>query len=353
MPARAVFAIPGDINTLTGGYGYDRRVLALLGECGARTDHQRLPDSYPFPDEEDVAETLSALSAAPADAVLLIDGLAYCALPAAAIPSIKQKIIALVHHPLGLEAGLTPAQSAALIAGERAALAHAARIIVTSVPTRDTLVADFGVAAARITIAEPGTDPAARAVGGGGVPLSILSVGSIVPRKAFSVLVEALSGLADKPWRLRIAGSADRSTATAAALRAQIAAAGLQERIVLIGELGPRELEGAYASADLFVLPSLYEGYGMVLAEALAHGLPIICTTGGAAGRTVPDGAGIKVPPGDAAALQGALARVLGDAPLRARLADGAWTAAQKLPRWRDTAAIVAEVILGVAGEKI
>ena len=100
-----------------------------------------------------------------------------------------------------------------------------------------------------------------------------------------------------------------------------------------------------YASADAFLLPSLYEGYGMVLAEAMARGLPIVCTTGGAAAETAPDAAAIKVPPGDQGALTAAIRRLLDEPDLRRRLADASWAAGQRLPRWEDTARIIAGVI--------
>ena len=266
----ALFAIPGDLRTLTGGYGYDRRVLAALPACGLAAAHLPLPGGFPFPDAAAVTETLRLLAQAPADAVLLVDGLALGALPPAALGGLAAPLVALVHHPLGLESGLDPATARALIDNERAVLSHVRHVIVTSPTTRDTLIADFGVAAERVSVAEPGTDPAPRFAGSGGDRLEILAIGSITPRKGHGVLIEALAGLVHLPWRLAIIGSPDRDPACAAALRAAIAAHGLEDRVTLAGEAPEAAIGAAYAGADLFVLPSLYEGYGMVLGEAMA-----------------------------------------------------------------------------------
>lgn len=349
--ADAVFAIPGDIDSPTGGYAYDRRVLVLLGQLGVRVRHLALPGSFPFPTEADLADTARALRAVDPRSVLMIDGLAYGAMPAGLIDTLQSPILALVHHPLCLEAGLDHARKSALLASELAALARARHVLVTSPTTAATLAADFGVPPARITVAVPGTDPAARARGTRrtGAPLQLLCVGSIVRRKACDMLVRALAPLRGRDWRLTIAGAADRDAGALAALEAALRDTGLDERIALHGPASARELADLYAAADLFVMASLYEGYGMVLAEALAHGLPIVCTTGGAAAETVPDAAALKVAPGDERALSVAIGRALDDAGLRRRLADAAWAAGQALPRWEDTARIVAAAIEGIA----
>jgi glycosyltransferase involved in cell wall biosynthesis len=265
-------------------------------------------------------------------------------MPIETIAPLANPIIALVHHPLCLEAGLPEPRQHELRALETAALARAKRVVVTSPLTGRTLSTDFGVPASSITVAEPGTDRAARATGTGD-PLQLLAVGSIVPRKAYDILVRALAAAADKPWRLTIAGPSDRNSAALAALHAAIRDTGLGDRINLIGAVSTAELDTLYAAADLFVMPSLYEGYGMVLAEAMARGLPIVCTTGGAAAEPVPADAGIKVAPGDAKALSDAIRRVLNDAGLRHRMGAASWIAGQKLPRWDDTARIIAGVI--------
>ncbi len=343
-PTACAFVIPGDINLATGGYAYDRQVLARLGTQGIAASHVALPGGYPTPTGGDIAASELALMALPDDTVLLIDGLAYGAMPGEMIKRIKQPIVALVHHPLCLEAGLTPQRAARLKDLETEALALAKRIVVTSSMTARTLVSDFGVEAGNIAVAEPGTVRVPRAIGSG-APLRLLAVGSVVPRKAYTILAEALRGI-DGAWHLDIVGAA-RDEAETKRLTAALAAAGadgkpLSTHVTLHGGVDDESLAAFYARADLFVMPSLYEGYGMVLAEAMAYGLAIVCTTGGAAAETVPDTAALKVDPGNALALRTALARAMADAPLRKRLAGASWTAGQKLPSWDDTARIVA-----------
>jgi glycosyltransferase involved in cell wall biosynthesis len=343
----AVFAIPGNIDLPTGGYIYDRRVLALLPGLGVTVRHLALPGSFPAPTAADLAETERLLAALPADGAVVIDGLAYGAMPAELVARVRAAIVALVHHPLCLEAGLPPARQRQLKDLETAALALARKVVTTSPTTARTLAADFAVPAHKITVAEPGTDPAPRATGTGS-PVQLLAVGAVVPRKAYDLLVRALSPLADRDWRLTMAGPTDRSAEALAALRAALLEGGLGHRVTLLGAVDQQRLAELYAKADIFVMSSLYEGYGMVLGEAMARGLPIVCTTGGAAAETAPDTAAIKVPPGDQAALTAAIGRLIDEPDLRARMADAAWAAAQGLPRWEDTARAIANVIKGL-----
>ena len=340
-----VFAIPGDIALPTGGYGYDRRLLREWREAGVDARHLALPGGFPDPDAAEIAETRRLLRAQPADAVLLVDGLAHGAFPADLAAEFGKRIVALVHHPLAHETGIAPARAAELRASETTALRHARAILVTSETTRRLLAAEYGVPADKVTVAEPGVDAAERATGSAqGEPTRLLAVGSIVPRKGYDVLVEALASLRDGRWSLTVIGAPDRAPATTDALRTQIREAGLADRITLAGAVDDAALARAYDGADLFVLPSLFEGYGMVLTEALARGLPIVCTTGGAAAETAPDDAALKVPPGDAAPLAKALARMIDDRATHRAMADAAWAAAHDLPRWPRTAGIVSEL---------
>ncbi len=345
---RIIFAAPGDLSARTGGYGYDRAVIAALPEFNVEVAHVALKGSFPFPSEAEVREAARAINAAlaPRD-VALIDGLAYGALPQDAIRAIAAPVLALCHHPLGLEQGLDPARAAALLRSESAALALAAHIIVTSAHTRKTLVEDFGVSPSAVTVALPGTAPAVRASGSGG-GTTLLAVGSIIARKGFDILVEALAGLRPLDWRLRLVGGVP-APETANALARLIEARGLGARIDWLGEVSTEGLDGIYDSSDIFVSSSLYEGYGMALAEALARGLPIVTTTGGACADTAPDGAALKVAPGDIDALREALRRMIEDRDLRRDLSEGSWRAGRQLPSWRDTARTICRAARAIA----
>lgn len=344
----AAFAVPGDLAAATGGYGYARRLLAEAPAAGVRLRHLALPGGFPHPSPADLAATGRALRGVPAGQPILIDGLALGALPAAMLFGAPGSVVALCHHPLAMETGLTPDMAGWLRAGERAALGACAHVITTSRTTAATLVSEYGVPEDRLTVAPPGTDPAPQAQGSGGPGVAIVAVGTLTPRKGHDLLVAALEGLRDLDWTLTIAGPDDRDPAHAAALRARVAAAGLGQRVRLTGALPPAALAEAYDRADLFALASLHEGFGMVYAEAMAHGLPVVGTTGGA----IPEatlGAARLVPPGDAGALRAALAELIGSAAARETLAKACRQAAAKLPRWPDTARIVAQVLRGVA----
>ncbi|MFH6785208.1 glycosyltransferase family 4 protein [Methylobacterium sp. MA0201] len=342
---RLVLAVPGDLAAPTGGYAYARALLGHLPAQGVAVTHLALPGAFPDPGADDLARTAAALADVPAESALLVDGLAYGALPPEVIRAAGRPVSALVHHPLGYETGLAPERAAALVAGERAALALADRIVATSRYTARLLAAEFGVAPERIAVAEPGTAPAARVMPRKDPRVRLLAVGTVTPRKGTDVLVEALADLTDLDWSLTVAGSLDRAPGCAAALRDRIASLNLADRVTLAGAVTPDALERLHAGADLAVSASLFEGYGMALAEALARGLPLVATTGGAAAETVPPGAGLAVPPGDAPALAAALRALIADPARRAEAADASWAAGQRLPDWPDTAAAVAAAL--------
>jgi glycosyltransferase involved in cell wall biosynthesis len=327
------FVVPGPLDQRTGGYLYDKRIIEGLRSQGVAVTVHELAGRFPLVDDA-ACEAAKAALEAMTDGLPVIDGLA---LPAFAglRARLPRSWIALVHHPLSLESGLAPEQVETLAQIERRLLPLARRVIVTS-PHTATDLAAYGVPPARIGIVLPGTDPAPLARGSGGPGFALLCVASLTPRKGHLVLLEALAGLLDLEWHLICVGSPDRDPQAAQAVRATIARLGLDDRVSLVGEQDEAGLAPLYDRADLFVLASYHEGYGMVLAEALARGLPIVATKAGAIPGTVPPSAGMLVEPGDPAAFAGALRQIMTEPALRDLLSAGATSERERLPGWAD-----------------
>ena len=328
--------LPGPIDQLTGGYLFARNVVDRLRTRGNPIEVIELAGRFPDADAKARAACAAALARLPKGAHAVIDGLALAGFAECLAPeAVRLRLIVWVHHPLADETGLSPADHARFHALESALLPLFRGAIC---PSRCTAaaVAGYGVAPARIAVASPGTDkpvrPRTRSKPDG--ILRLLSVATVTPRKGHLVLVEALARLQRDDWRLDCIGSTTRDPAHVAALRMAIAARGLEARVTLYDEIPHEALGTAYDMADLFVLPSFHEGYGMAFAEALAHGLPIVGSSAGAIPETVPTSAGILVPPGDPAALAGAFVRLLDDRALLGRLAQGATAAGAALPDW-------------------
>ena len=344
MVNEAVIAVPGDLATPTGGFAYDRRIIGELAALGWKIEVLDLGTGFPRPAADTRAAAEARLAALPRRFPIVVDGLAFGVLPEIALSLFASHcLVALVHHPLALETGLSADEAAHLHASEEAALACARHVITTSAATLRVLASDFHVAPERLTVVEPGTDKAAiprRAQDGS---VALLAVGSVVSRKGYDILVAALDKIRDLTWRLVVAGDCSRSPETVLRLRSQIALHGLDDRIHLRGAATTDELAILYASSDLFVLPSRLEGYGMAFTEALAHGLPVVGTNTGVLGETVPLKGSVLVPVDDADALAQSLRRLIEAPQERERLAAGARATA--FPSWREQGARFARVL--------
>ena len=350
MVGRVAFAVPGDLAIPTGGYAYDRRIIMELERLGWTVEIVNLGEGFPRPSLEQRKTAEQRLTPLAAGLPIVIDGLAYGVLPEVGSKlSSRHPLIALVHHPLALESGLSETEAEQFRASERAALAAAKRVVATSATTAQLLAADYGVPADRIVVARPGTDPAPAAQGSNDGTVRLLAIGAVVRRKGFDVLIAALAMLRNLPWHLTIAGDRSRDPEAAAGLDADIARCGLGDRVAVLGAVPPARIAELYAGADLFTLASRFEGYGMAFSEAIAHGLPVIGTNAGAIPETVAPGAGLLVPPDDVAALALALRRAIQKPDERRRMAAVARAAAQTLPSWQDSAKIFARTLEAAA----
>ncbi|WP_372574994.1 glycosyltransferase family 4 protein [Ruegeria jejuensis] len=334
---QAVFAIPGDKDRRTGGFIYEARVLRELNEMGCTTMHLQLPDSFPDPTTADMATALDALYSVPSGQPIILDGLVFGAIDPDGLAKVHAPIIAMIHHPLGLETGLSKARSAFLLQNEAAALCHADHIVVPSPETARVLCRDFGADADLITVAPPGFDRPVVNRKPTDPPL-VLSVGLLAPRKGHDVLLDALGQLNTLSWQAEIVGRA-HDPVYAAALHEQARALDIEERVSFAGEIGQDALTARFNAASMFALATRYEGYGMVLSEAMMYGLPIVSCRAGAVPTTVGDAA-ILVPPDDSKRLADALQGVLQDPSEAEELSQLSVRRSSTLPQWRETAQI-------------
>jgi glycosyltransferase involved in cell wall biosynthesis len=334
----------------SGGNLYDRRVCDGLAALGWSVYEHAVPG--PWPHAGGHAALRHAVEGIPNGAVVLLDGLVACAAPDELVPHGRRlRQVVLVHMALGHRP--PRGKAAAIRARERAVLEAASAVVTTSAWTRRRLRELYALPADRMHVAAPGID-AADLVRGTATGDALLCVAAVTPDKGHDVLLDALSMTTDLSWRCACVGSLERDQAFAAAVRRRAQESGLADRVRFPGAHTGSQLDRAYATADLLVLASHAETYGMVVAEALARGLPVIATDVGGVTEALGRGAngtrpGLLVPPGDPAAFGAAVRAWLSDAALRGRLRRAARERRASLRSWPATASVLAGVLAGAA----
>ncbi len=336
---RLVLITTSPFETVTGASFYHRRMLAAWREMGGESEVIAL--------DGPVAEG-SALPDQTGSA-MIVEGAAF-EWAAALIPALQaQGAVALIHHPTALEPGTPEARRLALKRLETGLLPGFRRVIAASQPIGERLIAEFGVLPDHLRVVTPGTDRAARAPLDGnrpdGAPCEILSLGTLTYRKGHEVLLRALAGLFDLDWRLTLAGE-PRDADYAASLRTLIRDLEIEAKVTLRGALEGESLETAWAKTEIFALATRFEGFGMAIAEALARGIPVAITAGGAAGSLVPPEAGIVAPVDDVEQLGKAMRRMIFSPALRAAMGKAARRHGQTLPDWPAQARALREALL-------
>ncbi len=342
--SRVHFVLPNDIDDParpSGGNVYDRRVIDGLVGLGWEVTEHRAEGSWPSPTEHDLAHLAGCLRGLPAGAVTVVDGLVACAAPRVLEEhGARLRLVVLVHMPLA-------------DAREATALAAAEAIVTTSRWSRRRLLDLYGLPAEKVHVATPGVQPQPPATASP-TGSRLLCVGAVLPHKGHDVLARALAGVVDLPFRLTCVGSADLDEAFVAGVRRQLRVSGIAQRVTFTGPCTGSALHARYAEADLLVVASRAESYGMVVTEALAHGVPVLATAvqglPEAMGRT-PQGAlpGLLVPPDDPAALAHALRRWLVGEDLRRELAQLARERRATLTGWAVTTAAFAALFTDLA----
>lgn len=364
--------MPGDVGdpgAPSGGNAYDLRMCRELAASGRPVHEVALPGGWPRPAAADRAGLERALAGLPDGALVLVDGLVACGVPEIVVPQTgRLRLAVLVHLPLADETGLDAAVAADLEARERETLRAAQAVIVTSGWAGRDAAARHGLDEAKVHTVCPGTDPAPLAHGsrgggegegagggtGGGSP-RLLCVAAVTPRKGQDLLAEALAQVKDAPWVCEFVGALDRDPDFTAHLRRVLDRHGLSDRVRLRGPLTGEPLAAAYDAADLFVLASHAETYGMVLTEALARGIPVVATAVGAVPDTVghtPDGSipGILVRPGDSGALAAAIRSWLTESSIHRLVTTTARTRRSGLQGWPEAARRLDQVLARLRG---
>ena len=350
MNISTTFAIPGDINAPTGGYIFEKQLLLGLRRIGVETTHLQLPGGFPDPTSSDLAETVRALTELDAEQPVILDGFLPGCVPPEQLNKMRAPFVSVTHHPLCYETGIDPERARYLRAVETANLARAAHVIVPSPHTAEMLIQDFKVPEARVTVALPGVKRPRKRSTPAPSKFEILCVGQLVPRKGHEVFLSALTMLRDLDWSATIIGR-ETDAVYGASLRNFTEQRGIADRVRFKGHVTQEELAEYYERASVFALATRYEGYGMVFAEAMVHGLPIVTCDGGAVPDTVPRDAGIIVPVDDDTAFAEALRNLLIYNSLRRDIAVASARHGRALPDWDTTANIVKDVLEQVTAQ--
>jgi glycosyltransferase involved in cell wall biosynthesis len=348
------FVVPDGVDDLarpTGGNTYDRNLGRGLTSNGWLVFEHPVSGFWSRPDVASLVALDTALRRIPDGAVVLLDGLVASRAPEVLAPHAPRvRLVVLVHMPLGHRVTYDGAED--VREREGAVLWAAAAVVTTSAWSRRRVIGLYALPADRVHVAKPGVDSAELATGTA-TGEALLCVAAVTADKGHDVLLDALATLRDLSWRCVCVGSLDRDPAFVEALRRRSLDLGLADRVCFAGTATGVDLDRAYDTADVMVLASRAETYGMVVTEALARGLPVIATDVGGVTEALGHGAdetrpGLLVPPEHPTALAGALRSWLGDAELRARLRRAARERRESLCGWSTTASIVAGVLAEV-----
>ncbi len=334
-----LFVIPGDINLPTGGYRYDRKIIDAWRKSGIKVELMSIEGNFPFPSHQEKENAIAKINNFPKADIAVVDGLLGGAAPEF-LKHLSQKlpVTALIHHPLCLENGLDKETAGHLKQTEKQGLKHTNAIITTSPQTSRTVANLFNYNPSKITSVLPGVERGIISNGSDSETINLLCVGSIIERKGHKDLLEALSSLKHLNWKLDCIGSTQFDKSLYANLQSRVTQEELSQKITFHGDVSEQALEAAYSSADIFVLPSLFEGYGMAYAEALVRGIPVIGTIAGAIPETVPENCGILVEPSNIPALSSVIETMITDKKLRNNYRNNAIAAEPNFPTWESSA---------------
>ncbi len=340
--------IYGSLYTVSGGYLYDRMLVEHLRSQGDSVEIISLPwRNYCRHLADNFHSTVLDAVAHKSFDLLLQDELNHPSLIRFNQRLQQHKsypIVSIVHHLRSDEAH-PPWQNAIYRAVEQRYLATVDGFIFNSQSTRENTFALLNEQRPSV-VCPPAADhvfkkekllPSSEKPRDEG-PFKLLFLGNVIARKGILVLLEALQKLRNIDWRLTIAGDLTVDPKVVRKARQLADASGMMQRISWLGKVPGDEIQTLYRSHDLFVLPSFFEGFGIVYLEAMGAGLPVIASAAGGAGDFVRHGEnGFLLPPGDSEMLCQFMRSLAVDRELQRRMSLAARETYRKQPGWENS----------------
>jgi glycosyltransferase involved in cell wall biosynthesis len=290
------FLITGDIQSLTGGYLYNMHMINGLRGKGHLVNV--FGTDWQWKDSDSLEYICRHhLKKLPHGSCVIVDSLIL-----ASLHHIVQefgdrlKFLGLIHLPASYN--VLSGVHGKLADEELTAINDMRQVIVTGQFTFD-LLCNVGLNPARICLVEPGTDHFPRKKRYKPVPSELLCIANYSALKAQDVLIRALCRLTAWNWSLHLYGDTNRDKKYTEALRSLIRQLKMEHRIIVHGIVERHEISTVFLNADLFLMPSLFESYGMAITESLAHGIPVVTTSAGNIPYTLPAGMGLLTEPGN------------------------------------------------------
>jgi glycosyltransferase involved in cell wall biosynthesis len=359
---RVGLVIYGSLETVTGGFLYDRRLVEYLRACGDAVEIFSIPwRTYGRHLLDNVSRGIRRSLAEARLDVLLQDELNHPSLfhINSLLRQARYPIVSIVHHLRCSE--LRPSWQNRLYAMiERRYLLTVDGFVFNSHTTGATVGALIGQEKPSV-VAYPGRDGGEANLSPEHVrdrawqpgPLRLLMVGNLIPRKNLHTLLSALAQLPGDDWQLEVVGSLDTDAEYVRHVKAQIQDLDLSDRVSLLGTLTGEQLAVRYAESQLLAAPSSYEGFGLVYLEGKSYGVPALASTTGAAREVVThDLDGFLVNPANPGAMAELVFGLHHDRAKLAAMSLAALDRFQSYPTWEASASAIRMFLQDLVGHR-
>lgn len=339
------FFNPGDINLLIIPSIYNKHIILGLKEKGYDIKLHTLAHDFPFPSDDSIKECIKLVQSVPAGEPVIFDARALAAIPFV-LKDVKQHnpLIAVVHIPLSVDPQYSAYQRTIITSLEKEAYSQITTFIATN-PYAAEQIGFFIENPEKINVIVPGVDISEKKLVYPDVPVKFLSVANLSRNRDHSILVRAFAALKSRDWALHCYGNFSIDKEYLEELESLINRYGLKNKLFIHENIQGKELKDVFLKADLLIHPSDFEPYGLVPAQALAYGIPVVASTGGGLRNTIPANMGEFFKPGDVYGLQSIIEEFLDNPFLYKKLAARAATYRDNAQTWEKSTQMFEEVL--------